>query len=82
MLAIDIRDSDVGVIAAHQPITADRVRLYLEDAGLRVREIAPTQSDPRVYHLALNGDPELAVAILQRIGGAGRRSEMGYPEST
>jgi DNA-binding HxlR family transcriptional regulator len=68
MLAIDITESDILSAATHDPRGLNRVRVALEDAGLRVRQIAPSESDRRIYRLTPNGDPERAVMILQSIG--------------
>lgn len=77
MLAIDIRDSDVLATAVHRPSGADRVRAALEEAGLRVREVAPSHGDRRVYRLTLSGDPERAVTILRMFGDRPRVASRG-----
>jgi hypothetical protein len=70
MLAIDIMDSDILSTATHDPRGPNRVRVAAEDAGLRVRQIAPSESDRRTR--GANGSPTIVVtaepAVLLMLG--------------
>lgn len=55
MLAIDLRDSDILAAPGHRPRGATRVRVALEGAGLRVRQVAPSHGDRRAWNQDVPG---------------------------
>jgi hypothetical protein len=68
MLTIDVRDTGLVLAMPHWNGGVARILVAIEDAGLGVSRIEPRIGEAGMYRVTVQGNPEIAVTILEGMG--------------